>query len=54
MSNNPVSYIDPNGGEDKYDISVDPEKIGLSAKYSNYNDYYKDLIFTSWAGDAKG
>jgi hypothetical protein len=53
MSNNPVSYIDPSGGEDKYDISIDLDNIGLSVKYSNYYDYYEDLIFTSWAGDAK-
>src|SRR5262249_43808443 len=45
MSNNPVSFIDPTGGEDLTDF-------GLSAAYSNYYDYYEDLLFMSWAGSA--
>jgi RHS repeat-associated protein len=53
MSNNPVSYIDPSGGEDKYDISVDPSNISLSAKYSNYDDAFKELTWKIVMGELR-
>ena len=42
MSNNPVSFTDPDGGYDVYDLQEElwASGLGLSASYSNWDDYY--------------
>jgi RHS repeat-associated protein len=43
MSNNPVSFVDPDGGYDQRDRLIDEiwdSGLGLSAAFSNWDEYY--------------